>query len=437
MLRRSPLLAIALLVFSFCGSSYAAPCPPSLDGGPRKINVQDATLALRIAAGLTTPTDSQIACYDVAPSPGTEGRLYGDGKISVLDATRLLRAAVGLETDLWPVDNTQLFTLNGGSGFSVPGSATLVDLPKLRAGDVKGAVTLRAFQTGSVPNDLAFAGATGTLVNSTGNSLQFLDSSTWTPQGNPLYLGDDANAAPNPMKVALANGKAYVTLLYANAVAVVDLATHQSLRRIPVGVAPTGIAADGSRVYVTNAGFTWNVETNMGEYQPGTISVIDAATDQVVGTVSAPLNPTVAKIAPDGRLHVVGTGNYADDPGAIAVYDLQPGPLPHLAGTVPLGGSPGSLAFSPSGSAYAGNAAGGLLKYNYRTLQIVRGTDRPIPLQPASEQPEGPTDLTADTRGEIYAALFGKDRVVALDSSTDTVTAEIPVGDGPEALAIR
>jgi YVTN family beta-propeller protein len=344
--------------------------------------------------------------------------------------------AVGLENGR-PVENTQLFTLNGGAGFSVPGSASLVDLAKLRTGDVTNAVIARAFQTGSVPNDLAFSGGMGYLANSTGNSLQVVDLASLQTQGTPLYLGYDANPAPNPMKVALANGKAYVTLLYDNSVAVVDLSTMKVTGRIPVGVSPQGVLANGNQIIVTNTGFTWDAVNNVGVYAPGSLSIIDATTDAVIGTVPTPLNPVVAKIAPDGRLNVACTGNYGDDPGSVAVYALQAGQLPTLAGTVATGGSPGSLAFSPTGSAYVGNSLGGLLEYGYQTLKMIHGSDQPISLQPAAETPEGPTDLASDTRGTIYAALFGKDRVVALDSKTDTVKAEIPVGDGPEALAIR
>jgi hypothetical protein len=64
--------------------------------GDNKVNVQDATLALRIAVKLTTVTDAQIKAGDVAPkhADGT----FGDGKVNVSDATRILRFAVGIET---------------------------------------------------------------------------------------------------------------------------------------------------------------------------------------------------------------------------------------------------------------------------------------------------------------------------------------------------
>jgi hypothetical protein len=54
--------------------------------GDGKVNIVDATLALRAAVGLTTLTPAQFAAAD----------LNGDGKITVVDPTRILRIAVGL-----------------------------------------------------------------------------------------------------------------------------------------------------------------------------------------------------------------------------------------------------------------------------------------------------------------------------------------------------
>jgi subtilisin family serine protease len=60
--------------------------------GDGKINVSDATLALRIAAGLVTPSAGQLKAGDVAPAG------QPDGRITVTDATRLLRITAGLDT---------------------------------------------------------------------------------------------------------------------------------------------------------------------------------------------------------------------------------------------------------------------------------------------------------------------------------------------------
>jgi outer membrane protein assembly factor BamB len=61
-----------------------------------KVEVTDATRALRMAVGLITPTAEELKIGDVAPKG------QPDGKVGVPDVTRILRRAVGLEPDPWP-----------------------------------------------------------------------------------------------------------------------------------------------------------------------------------------------------------------------------------------------------------------------------------------------------------------------------------------------
>jgi hypothetical protein len=56
-------------------------------------------LVAAMAAG-TAPA-SNVMYLDVAPSPSTAPRGFGDGKIDLLDAVRILRRAASLETQ-WP-----------------------------------------------------------------------------------------------------------------------------------------------------------------------------------------------------------------------------------------------------------------------------------------------------------------------------------------------
>jgi hypothetical protein len=72
----------------FIVGSGTPPTPSVTQGdltGDGKVNVQDATLSLRIAVGSITATDAQKAAGDV----------NGDGKVNVQDTTLILRRAVG------------------------------------------------------------------------------------------------------------------------------------------------------------------------------------------------------------------------------------------------------------------------------------------------------------------------------------------------------
>jgi hypothetical protein len=71
------------------GTGIGPPPPVGVKGdvnGDGKVNVQDATLALRMAVGLIKPTAVQLIAGDI----------NGDGRIAVTDATAILRKAVGL-----------------------------------------------------------------------------------------------------------------------------------------------------------------------------------------------------------------------------------------------------------------------------------------------------------------------------------------------------
>jgi hypothetical protein len=65
-----------------------------LDGVPG-VTVADALLALRMAAGIETPTASQLTHGDVAPL--VNGVPHPDGNINMGDVLAILRRALDLE----------------------------------------------------------------------------------------------------------------------------------------------------------------------------------------------------------------------------------------------------------------------------------------------------------------------------------------------------
>jgi hypothetical protein len=84
-------------------AKYANPTPGDAnDDG--KVTVADATVALRMAVGLTPLTPRAVRALDVSPTqPDTTSKLMpGDGKITVADVTRILGRAVGVIGDPFP-----------------------------------------------------------------------------------------------------------------------------------------------------------------------------------------------------------------------------------------------------------------------------------------------------------------------------------------------
>lgn len=406
------------------GVPAGAVVPGDLSGDGR-VGISDVALALRVAAGIDPATPDKVAAGDVAPRPGTEGRLYGDAQITVLDVLQLLRFVAGLipEDQLAPRESTTLYTLNGRAPMGVEGYATAVDLAALFANPPSAGVVLNAFTTGSVPNQMLIRGNLGYITNSISNTLQVVNLETRQNEGQPLNLGEGTN----PYQVALVGSKAYVSLLVPNQVAVVDLEGRKVLNKIPVGNSPGGVLATRGKVYVANSNYTFDPDTGRLTYGPGTVTVIDTQTDTVVTTINVGTNPQDLALDSLGRIHVTCTGDFGAVTGTISVISPV---TDEVVGTVALGGAPGNLAINFQDLAYCADSLNGLTAYNARTLEVI------LPPSNAIRFTGAVLDVATDARGRIYGADFQKDLVKVIDPATNQVLFEVPVGSGPEALAV-
>ena len=415
-------LALAsLLLAPVCGAAVRG----DVDGDGA-VTISDAVLALRASVGLTTLSPEAAEVADVAPRPGLQGRAVGDGAVTVSDVVRILQVVVGLldQSQLSPVVNTHLYVLNGRTPFGSPGTVSVVDIEGMLA-KRQDASVVNAFTAGAVPNHMVIAGELGYIVNSVSNSLQIVDLRTHKDVRSPIYLGDGTN----PMQVALpGNGKAYVSLLLTDEVAVVDLMSGSVVNRIKVGKAPTGMISARGKVYVTNTAFSYDPVANKVTYGKGTVSIIDAGTDRVLKTLDVGMNPQYAALDPKGRIHVACTGDYGATPGEIAVIDPR---ADAVVAVLALGGAPGPIAISFDGRACVADSINGVTGYDANTLTVTIPPERGLKLGGSV------FDVKVDSMGRFYAALFDKDKVVAFDPSTGEVLAEAPTGSGPQALAVK
>lgn len=419
----SAVLAAVVLTAITLTPSFARPGDVNGDG---IIALQDVLLVLRASLGLTTLTPEASADADVAPRPGTQGRLYGDGQVTVADAIRILQVVVGLldEKQLAPTSNTHIYSLNGRTPFGSPGTVSVIDINAMLAGAPNASV-VNAFGAGAVPNQMLIADSTGYIVNSVSNTLQIVNLDTNRDVRPPIYLGDSTN----PMQIALlGNGRAYVSLLLTNEVAVVDLLSGTVADRIKVGVAPTGMASAVGKVYVTNTAFSYDPAANKVTYGHGSVSVIDTASGKVIKTIPVGTNPQYTAIDPKGRVHVACTGDYGAIPGEIDVIDPR---IDAVVGKVPIGGAPGPIAITFDGRAYVADSIYGVTGYDANSLQVTLPPERALKLGGSV------FDIKADSMGRLYAALFDKDAVVMFDPNTGQVLATAQTGSGPQAIALR
>ena len=221
----------------------------------------------------------------------------------------------------------------------------------------------------------AYVVNSGAFPGSTGGGIQVVDLATQTLADTiPLPDGD------NPWDIAFASDtKAYVTALYGNYVAVLDLTQAGAaaiVGTIPMPVfgtvpaGPEGVIVVDGYAYVANTGF------DGGGYASGSVSVIDTATDTLVdvdgdaGNGSdtpiflSQINPQDLDVDPQGEINVVCTGDYASTFGVVDVIDPATWTV---TASIPLGGSPGNITIGAQTALIGAGDATGCKLYAFDT----------------------------------------------------------------------
>ncbi len=151
-----------------------------------------------------------------------------------------------------------------------------------------------------------------------------------------------------------------------DSVGVVDVASGELQREIPVGMAPYTIHRVGRKGYVSNwggrrprtgdvtgpsSGSEIVVDPSTGVAASGTISVIDLDRAAVTGEIEVGLHPSGMASDPAGRYVYVANANSdfvsvidARTDSVVANIDIRP------MSELPLGSAPNALAFSPDGA---------------------------------------------------------------------------------------
>jgi YVTN family beta-propeller protein len=152
---------------------------------------------------------------------------------------------------------------------------------------------------------------------------------------------------PQDIRSSPDGSKFYVADMKENGVFVVDPQKLERIGFIKTGVGAHGIypSRDGKNLYVTNRG--WNTIAG-GRHGPGSISVLDPATDSVVANWPIPGggSPDMGNVTADGRELWV-SGRYDDE---VYVFDTSTGKLTHR---IPVGREPHGLAVWPQPGRYS------------------------------------------------------------------------------------
>jgi len=299
------------------------------------------------------------------------------------------------------------------------------------------AIQSNIITTNQIPNQILAHHNLLYVVNSGTDDIQVIDPRNDSQIKKTIALP----TGNNPWYMAFVGSKkAYVTNWIANTVSVINVETGELITEIEVGTAPQGILVVGNKAFIANTGYGgWNQP-----YHQATISIIDTEADSAIQTLDVPTNAQDFALAPDGKIHVICTGNYVNTFGQIAVIDLYTGPMwdkPAVVDTIEIGGSPGDIIITPDGKGYCvawGDGVHGFLySYDVFANTVIHDSADPILIGPNVSQ------MFFDNRENViwipYMTEWGGDGFVQkFDPQQDSVLwVSGVVGNGTQALTIQ
>ena len=171
---------------------------------------------------------------------------------------------------------------------------------------ISGTVANDITTVGTWPNQLVYDNKHLYCVNSGSNNITIYNTETGENE-KPVELG----VGQNPMNMVVFNQDwIYVTCLLTNSVLQIDRVSGSVTRLIGCGVGTTGIAAAAGKVYASNTNTIFS--SDGVSYGSGTVTVIDGVSGDSLTTIAVATNPQSVGLAPDGKVHVLCTGNYRD-----------------------------------------------------------------------------------------------------------------------------
>ena len=299
--------------------------------------------------------------------------------------------------------------------YIVQGSDESLAQVTLASGDVDSHV----LDLGLWCNEIVVHGTRLFVANSGDNTLQEIDAElNMTVRVIPVPGG------VNPWSVAMLGPDTIaVTCWVTHNVVMLRYDDGQQIGNLEMPTGPEGIIALEDRFIVCETGI------DFPDYANGYVRVYDRFNWNLLDSLQVGMNAQSAAIDPQGRLHVVCTGDYINVPGTIHVVNLATMTTDTV---LQVGGTPNTVSF---GGGYAFVAAGGFgdagYVYRYRLSDLTILNDANTPIVTGS----GATDVEALSDGTFYVSCMQTDEIRYHAASGGVITA-YPVSDGPGYMTL-
>jgi len=167
---------------------------------------------------------------------------------------------------------------------------------------------------GDTGNDLLLAGDKLYVLVNVSSKIEVLEARTGRAIATiPLFNG---SIARQPRQMILVNGRLFVTC-FDGTVCVIDTARRIVIEVIRVGRNPEGIALQNGKLYVANSG-----GLDFPNYD-STVSVIDPVAMREIKRIPLRINPTTVAADRQGDVYVISRGNYQDVPPRLMIIDSR------------------------------------------------------------------------------------------------------------------
>lgn len=212
-------------------------------------------------------------------------------------------------------------------------------------------------------NQLYYADEELWMVNSGDNNIQKVDKDN----GQILKTYTIGNST-NPWNMIKDNQFIYVTAMMTGKIYRINT-INDEIQSIDSGISPEGMLIVDNLLYVANTGFQYP------NYQTGKIAIVDLNTFIKIDEISVPTNPQALIKSGDQQIHVMCTGNYANESGKIAVIDIN---SKEVINTLDIGGSPNMMTMDNNGKVYLGDGMGaGFFVYDSSSLEVLHSSQNP------------------------------------------------------------